>query len=127
MQRWWNVRTHINLLLRIIIIIRTFRSKSVDQTVIVNNYTSQMEAVALETARRHLDEAVRNWYLGNIDEIHDWQSFRKAFSNTFMVEKSLTEKFQEVQQRYQGLNEYTQEYFFDKVHLSKRYNSVLMK
>lgn len=41
------------------------------------------------------------------------------FGNTFMVQKSITEKFQEMQQRHQQSNENTKEYFFDKIRLCK--------
>lgn len=77
------------------------------------------EAIAFETARSRLRKAAKNWYLGNIDTITTWQGFRKSFSSTFLVDKSFTERFEEMQHRSQGPNENTVEYFFDKVRLCK--------
>lgn len=77
------------------------------------------EAIAFETARSRLTRAARNWYLANIELINNWRSFRAAFSNTFTLDKSLTEKWQEMQSRNQKHGENTKEYFFDKVRLCK--------
>ena len=90
-----------------------------ESTAILHRWT---EAIAFETARSHLEKAAKNWYLAYIHEIKDWQSFRKAFSNTFLVDKSLTDKFQEMQQRCQGPNENTAEYYFSKLRLCKALN-----
>ena len=57
-----------------------------------------------------------------MDEIKDWKGFIQAFANTFIMEKSLTEKFEEMQRRSKGPNEATKEYFFDKVRLCKALN-----
>ena len=77
------------------------------------------EAVAFETARSHLTKAAKNWYIGNLDTIVNWQTFRKAFANTFLLEKPMTEKWKEMQGRCQRHDEKTVEYFFDKVRLCK--------
>lgn len=45
--------------------------------------------------------------------------FRKAFLQTFMIEKSLTEKWQDMQSRCQRRGEDSREYFFDKLRLCK--------
>lgn len=90
--------------------------KQLESTATLHNWT---ETVAFETARSHLEGAAKNWYLANIDEVKDWKTFRKAFSNTFLLEKSLTERFQEMQARVQQHNEHTTEYFFDKLRLCK--------
>lgn len=90
--------------------------KQLESTVTLHNWT---EAVAFETARSRLRGAAKNWYLANLKDIKDWQSFRKQFSFTFLCKKTLTERFQEMQRRVQGQNENTIEYFFDKVRLCK--------
>lgn len=82
-------------------------------------------AIAFETARSHLTRAAKNWYLANIDSINDWTSFRNAFKQTFMVDKSLTQKWTEMQNRVQLAGENTKEYFFDKVRLCKALNMEL--
>ena len=96
--------------------------KQLESTATMHRWT---EAVAFETARGNLAKAAKNWYLANMDEIKDWKGFRKAFANTFMMEKSLTEKFEEMQRRCQGPDEATKEYFFDKVRLCKALNFEL--
>ena len=83
------------------------------------------EPVAFETARSHLTKAAKNWYIGNLDTIINWQTFRKAFSNTFLLEKSMTEKWKEMQGRCQRPDEKTAEYFFDKVRLCKALKLLL--
>ena len=90
--------------------------QQLESTVTLHRWT---EAVAFETARSHLTKAARNWYLGNIETIIDWQSFRKAFARTFLMEKSLTERWKEMQKRSQRPDDKTAKYFFDKVRLCK--------
>ena len=90
--------------------------KQLESTVSLHQWT---EAIAFETARSHLTRAAKNWYLANLDTITNWHTFRKSFANTFLVEKTFTERFQEMQRRCQGPNENTTEYFFDKVRLCK--------
>lgn len=90
--------------------------KQLETTANLHRWT---QVIAFETTRSHLTRAAKNWYLANIDSIYDWQSFRCAFANTFMLEKSLTEKWQEMQKRLQLFEENTKEYFFDKVRLCK--------
>ena len=67
--------------------------KQLESTVTLHRWT---EAVAFGTARSHLTRAAKNWYLGNLDTITNWQQFRQAFANTFLVQKMLTERFQEM-------------------------------
>lgn len=62
---------------------------------------------------------------GNIDAISDWGSFRKAFASKFMLEKTLTGRWQEMQSRNQRQGENTAEYFFDKLRLCKALNMGL--
>ncbi|XP_014215209.1 uncharacterized protein LOC106644286 [Copidosoma floridanum] len=90
--------------------------KQLESTATLHKWT---EAVAFETARSRLSKAAKNWYLANIDAITNWQQFRQAFANTFMTQKSLTERFQEMSNRTQGQNENTAEYYFDKMRLCK--------
>lgn len=90
--------------------------KQLETTANLHHWTQE---IAFETARSHLSKGARNWYLANMDKIIDWKSFRAAFSNTFMLDKSLTEKWREMQARNQHRGENTQEYFFDKVRLCK--------
>lgn len=90
--------------------------KQLKSTATLHRWTEQ---VAFEAARSHLVKAARNWYLANLFKIGDWQSFRKAFNNTFLIEKSVTERFQEMLNRSQGASEDTREYFFDKLRLCK--------
>ena len=78
-----------------------------------------------ETVRGNLAKAAKTWYLANIDKIKNWKGFRKAFANTFMMGKSLTEKLEEMQRRCQGPDEASKEYFFDKVRLYKALNFEL--
>lgn len=82
--------------------------KQLESTATLHCWT---EAIAFETARSHLEKAAKNWYLASLDEINDWKSFRHAFSKTFLLEKSLTERFQEMQKREQGPNESVTEIF----------------
>uniref|UniRef100_A0ABD2WQH5 RNA-directed DNA polymerase n=1 Tax=Trichogramma kaykai TaxID=54128 RepID=A0ABD2WQH5_9HYME len=63
------------------------------------------EAIAFETARSRLTGAARNWYYANITEIVNWRTFRASFRDTFTTEKSLTDKWQEMQKRSQGQDE----------------------
>ena len=78
-----------------------------------------IEAVVSETVRSHLTKDARNWYLGNLEKIIDWQFFRKAFAHTFLMEMSLTERWKDMQKRSQRPDDKTAKYFFDKVHLCK--------
>ena len=70
------------------------------------------EPIAFETARSHLKKAAKNWYIASMDTIVDWKSFRKIFSSTFMMEKTLTEKWEEMQKRYQKPGEGHERVFF---------------
>lgn len=80
------------------------------------------EPIAFETARSHLTKAAKNWYLANLDSIKDWKSFRMSFSHTFTIEKSLMERWQDMNTRCQQRGEDTREYFFDKLRLCKALN-----
>ena len=93
--------------------------QQLESTVTLHRWT---EAVAFETARSHLTKAARNWYLGNLETIMNWQSFRKAFAHMFLMQKSLTERWKDMQKRSQRPDEKTAEYFFDKVRLCKALN-----
>lgn len=93
--------------------------RQLESTATLHRWT---EAVAFETARSHLTKAAKNWYLANLDVIKDWASFRTAFNNTFIIEKSLTERWQEMQARNQKPNEDSREYYFDKIRLCKALN-----
>lgn len=77
------------------------------------------EAVAFETARAHLKRAARNWYLANIESIKDWKSFSDRFKETFIREKSLTEKWKAMESRNQQRGEDIREYFFEKLKLCR--------
>ncbi|XP_043472429.1 uncharacterized protein LOC122505073 [Leptopilina heterotoma] len=90
--------------------------KQLESTANLHRWT---HAIAFETARSHLTKAVKNWYLAHIDTIVDWTTFRKAFASTFMLEKTITERWQEMQNRNQRQGENTAEYFFDKLRLCK--------
>ena len=90
--------------------------QNLEPTVTLHTWT---EAFVFETARSHWTKADRNWYLGNIGTIINWQSFRKAFAHTFLMKKSLTERWKDMQKRSQRRDEKTAEYFLDKVHLCK--------
>lgn len=96
--------------------------KQLESTANLHRWT---QAIAFETARSHLTKAAKNWYLANIDTISDWNSFRKSFASTFMLEKTLTERWQEMQSRNQRQGENTVEYFFDKLRLCKALNMGL--
>uniref|UniRef100_A0ABD2VZA1 RNA-directed DNA polymerase n=1 Tax=Trichogramma kaykai TaxID=54128 RepID=A0ABD2VZA1_9HYME len=77
------------------------------------------EAIAFETARSRLTGAARNWYYTNITEIVNWRTFRASFRDTFTTEKSLTDKWQEMQKRSQGQDEDVRTYYLDKLRLCK--------
>ena len=90
--------------------------KQLESTAVLHRWT---EAIAFKTARGHLIKAARDWYLANIDVIKNWSEFRKAFGDTFLVQKSLTEKWKEMEERVQKSGENTTEYFFSKLKLCK--------
>lgn len=77
------------------------------------------EAIAFETARSRLVDAGKNWYLGKLDVVKDWKSFKKEFADSFIKEKSFTDRFDDMRSRIQAPEEKTVVYFFDKVRLCK--------
>ena len=79
-------------------------------------------AILLETARSHLKNGARNWYLSLVEDIHDWKQFCVAFRASFIQEKSLTERWKEMTRRQQKESETSVDYYFDKVRLCKMLN-----
>lgn len=67
--------------------------QQLDSTVALHRWT---EPIAFETARSNLTGDAKNWFIGHMDVLTDWQTFRKAFVHTFMMEKSMTEKWEEM-------------------------------
>ncbi|KAJ8945525.1 hypothetical protein NQ317_005406 [Molorchus minor] len=56
------------------------------------------EAFLFETARSHLRGAAKFWYRGR-EDITDWTKFRAAFTKTFLISKTKTELWKEMQSR----------------------------
>ena len=93
--------------------------RQLESSAVLHRWTN---AVAFETARSNLTKGARNWYLANLDTTVDWASFKKAFSNRFLIERTLTEKYEEMKTRCQRQGENTREYFFDKLRFCKALN-----
>lgn len=72
-----------------------------------------------ETARSHLCGAAKFWYQSRCDEVKDWSSFKNAFSKTFLLSKTKTELWKEMQSRAQGAKENISVYFHEKIALCK--------
>ncbi|XP_018566986.2 uncharacterized protein LOC108907688 [Anoplophora glabripennis] len=85
------------------------------------NLHSWPQAFVFETARSHLCGAAKFWYRGRND-ITDWTKFKTAFANTFLMSKSKTELWKEMQSRIQGIKENVSVYFHEKITLCRELN-----
>lgn len=73
---------------------------------------------AFETALRHIREAAKFWYR-SCNDITDCTKFKTAFTKTFLVNKSKTELWKEMQSLIQGIKENVSVYFHEKITLSR--------
>lgn len=73
----------------------------------------------LETVRSHLIGGALNWYRARSEEINNWQEFEVRFRKTFIFEKSLTDKWENMKSRKQMVNKNVTEYFHEKCKLCK--------
>ncbi|KAJ8911155.1 hypothetical protein NQ315_008340, partial [Exocentrus adspersus] len=77
------------------------------------------DAFIFETATSHLTGAAKFWLVGRYDEITDWMTFKKAFTNTFIVAESMTDLWKTMYECVQK-NKDVGMYFHEKVALCKR-------
>ena len=73
--------------------------------------------VLLGSARMHLKGAARDWYLTYARNIKNWNDFQRKFKASFIKEKSLTSKWEEMSRRRQHDGEDVTKYFYSKVRL----------
>lgn len=71
----------------------------------------------LQFVRANLVAAARNWFL--TEQFDDWADFSRKFRDTFVPNRSVGDKWEEMRRRTQGRGEHIVDYFFDKVRLCK--------
>ena len=84
--------------------------------------TSMDRGCIVRDSKKPSNQGRQKLVLANLNSIKIWQQFRQAFSGTFLVEKSLTEKWEDMKKKQQRPGKDTREYFFDKVRLCELLN-----
>uniref|UniRef100_A0ABD2W1D5 Integrase catalytic domain-containing protein n=1 Tax=Trichogramma kaykai TaxID=54128 RepID=A0ABD2W1D5_9HYME len=80
------------------------------------------EAFALETARIHLVQGARDWFLARRASLNTWPKFSSAFESTYLQHENITTRWKWMTVRVQLKGEHIQQYFHSKVKLCLNLN-----
>lgn len=81
----------------------------------------------LETARVHLTGAAANWFGSHQGKVNSFCDFERIFRKTFKFNENLTECWEKMRRRRQGVRENTVAYFHEKYALCKRLKLSFME
>lgn len=70
--------------------------------------------IALETATMNLTRGAKNWYRLIADRITTFEEFETEFRNTFLINESVTVRWNKMQSRVQGKDGDVTDYFYSK-------------
>ncbi|KAF0754862.1 CCHC-type domain-containing protein [Aphis craccivora] len=71
----------------------------------------------LHFVRAHVSGAARSWFLS--EQFVDWPEFENKFRDAFVQEIRLSDRWNELNQRNQGVDEHLVDYFYEKVRLCR--------
>lgn len=74
---------------------------------------------ALEEARTHLKDGAKDWFKLRSSELTTWKSFYDAFTKSFIVPVSTTQRWRAMTERVQGPQEALTTYFYNKIKLCR--------
>lgn len=77
------------------------------------------DAILLQVARQHLTGSALEWYKYYKSEIKAWSDFEEKFKKKYTDRRATTEKFAEMTNRKQKLNESAVDYFYCKMRMCK--------